>query len=143
MRPLRFVLITFLALLTAIAASAAEPSAEVAAFSRFHREISTRLADSRERHRVLNAALASASYDATVNLLKAEEAKDRDAARAVAAIPVPAELKEYARDLERARLQAVGALEARTDRNGRVAAIREKSFAVMTEGIAALLKAGR
>ncbi len=141
--PLRFGSTVVLALLHICPVFAADPAAEVAAFTRFHREINVRLLDSRERHKAMHAALASASYEATMNLIKIEEAKDKEAVRVVAATAVPAELKEYAGDIERARLQAVGALEARAERNERVAAIREKSYAVMVEGILAQLKGRR
>lgn len=143
MRFLRLESVLIVASLCAFPAVASDQAAEIAAFSKFDREIRGRLVESRGRHRVLQAALASAGYDETMKLIKIEEAKDKDAAKAVEAEPVPADLKAYAADLERAKRQAVGAFDARSERNERLAAARENAYGVFAEGILQRLRSPR
>jgi len=132
-----------IASLCAFPAVAAAQAAEIAAFSRFDHEIRGHLAEARGRHKVLQAALATASYDQTLKLIEIEAAKDKQAAKTVDAMPVPAHLKAYAGAVARAKLQAVGALEARSDRNERLAATRENAYATFADGILQSLRSSR
>jgi hypothetical protein len=136
---LRFLALILVLLLGATAAAADEAS-DLAAVMKFDREIRQQLTDSQGRHAALQVALRTASYEETMKLVAAEEVRDRDAAKAVDRMVVPAEPKDYATGLANAKRQAVGALEARRDGNARLASTREKAYAALAEGILARLK---
>lgn len=145
--PLRQLLVLVLASLACITAdtvnAAADRSTETAAFAKFDQFIRARLLDSRNQHRTLQAALASAGYEEGAKLIGAQEVKDKAAAKAVDNLPPPAELERFSADLARAKLQAVAALEARADRNERLAAAREKAYMTFAEGLLGAIRKGR
>jgi len=136
---LRFGAAVVIAAFFALPAFAADPSAR-AAVMEFDRAIRVHLTESQARQKAMRAAIVNASDDVAMKAHAAEKTKDLAAARAVGAMRIPAEPKEYATGLENARRQAVGALEARGEGNERLASMREKSYAGLIEGILARLK---
>ena len=140
LRTMRIRLLFAIGVLLYGTAAAADQASDLAAVMKFDREIRQQLTDSRGRHDTLRVVLRAASYEETMKLVAAEEARDKEAAKAVDRMGVPAEPKDYATGLANAKRQAVGALEARRDGNERLASTREKAYAALAEGILARLK---